>query len=501
MASLLEQSGRGASIFSFFEKILVICGPSYYTGSMKKIYYVIPKLNIPVLLSAGLLLAASILRIVYYTGITASAGELWSQGVLPICAGLLLALTILLDGGDRLYRTAIPVLMGCAFFALNPLHVDPLYCIFRWCLCLGVGVLYYATIQHGLSKWIFGAVVACVLAYRAMMDLLVVLEASGSYGWFQLELTVLLAMAAILLALLAMKKRECEGWIPSWGDRNDGRRLRTLAPVWRVSPYIMITRNTSQNFLKDSMECSALDAYVRRKRQEGLRGFGTLHVVLAAYARCVAQYPGVNRFISGQRAYARQEIEISMNVKPEMTKESPDTVIKLYLTPTDTAEDVYRKLQEKVESIKAAPEDQTSFDLLTKVLDYIPGLLLKFVVFVLRSMDYFGWLPRALTRLSPFHGSLYITSMASLGIPPIYHHLYDFGNVPVFVSLGKKYRVNEVERSGAVVRRNYIDYTFVTDERICDGFYFASVLRFFRGILQDPERLDVPVAVVVPDVR
>ena len=91
--------------------------------------------------------------------------------------------------------------------------------------------------------------------------------------------------------------------------------------------------------------------------------------------------------------------------------------------------------------------------------------------------------------------------MASLGIPPIYHHLYDFGNVPVFVSLGKKYFVNEIERDGTVVRRKYIDYTFVTDERICDGFYFASVLRYFRGLLQDPWQLDVPAETVVEDVK
>ena len=152
-------------------------------------------------------------------------------------------------------------------------------------------------------------------------------------------------------------------------------------------------------------------------------------------------------------------------------------------------------------SIKAAPEDKTNFDLLAKALDLIPGLLLKFVVFLLRTLDYFGCLPRALTRLSPFHGSLYITSMASLGIPPIYHHLYDFGNVPVFVSLGRKYHVNELGQDGTVVRRSYIDYTFVTDERICDGFYFASVLRFFRGILQEPERLDIPAAAVTQDVK
>ena len=464
------------------------------------------------MLAVALLLASSVLRVIYYTGVSAAAGEIWTQEVLPVCAGLLLAATLLLDAGDRLYRTAVPVLMGCTFFAVKAASFSPGHRIFCWCLYLAVAALYYATVRYGLWKWILAAVIGGAMACHILVEDLrdrrflelyaTPLREGHTPQWRLLaEVSVLLVMAALWLTVAAMERRERQGWTPGWGDRNDGRRLRTVDPVWRVSPYIMVTRNTSSNFLKDSMECSALDRYIRRKRVEGLKGFGALHVVLAAYARCVAQYPAVNRFISGQRAYARQEIEISMNVKPEMTKESPDTVIKLYLAPTDTAADVYRKLQEKVEAIKAAPEKDTSFDLLAKALHFIPGLLLRFVVFVLRTMDYFGCLPRVLTRLSPFHGSLYITSMASLGIPPIYHHLYDFGNVPVFVSLGKKYRVNEVDRSGAVVRRNYIDYTFVTDERICDGFYFASVLRFFRGILQAPECLDVPAAMVVPDIR
>ena len=481
-------------------------------NSMKKSYYIIPKLNTAVLLSAFLMLCSALLRAVYFTGIHATRGEFWLQGALPIAAGLLFAAMLLTDAADRPYRTAVPVLLGCIFFAVKAAAFSPTHRILCWCLYLAAAGLYYATVRYGLSKWLFFALTACAFAYhivvedalqRRFLDLYTTPLSPGFPAWwhFLAELTVLLIMLSLLLAALSMRRRSGEGWVPRWGDRNDGRRLRSVDPVWRISPYIMVTRNTSSNLLHDSMECTALDAYVRRKRLEGLKGFGALHVVLAAYARCVARYPGVNRFISGQRAYSRQEIEIAMNVKPEMTLESTDTVIKLYLKPTDTAEDVYRKLQEKVESIKAAPSDDTSFDLLTKALDLIPGPVLVLAMWLLRFLDYFGCLPRALTRLSPFHGSLYITSMASLGIPPIYHHLYDFGNVPVFVSLGKKYRVKELGKGGKVETKRYIDYTFVTDERICDGFYFASVLRFFRGILQDPSCLDVPADVVVQDIQ
>ena len=479
---------------------------------MKKSYYVVPKLNIAVLSAAALLLFSALLRIVYYTGVRAGAGELWLQGALPVCACLLLAVMLFTTASDRLYRTAAPVLMGCVFFAVKAAAFPPVHRVLCWLLYLAVGALYFLTVSRGLARWIFGALIAAALAYHIVVeDLLsrsfLVLHTAaplapglGPWWHFLAELTVLLVMAALLLVTLAMERRETEGWVPSWGDRNDGRRLRRLSPIFAVSPYIMVTRNTSQNFIRDTLDCAAADEYIRAKRREGLQGFGMLHVVLAAYARCVGQYPGINRFVSGQRVYSRPAIEVSLTIKPEMKAESPDTVLKIDLAPTDTAGDVYRKIQEKVEAVKSAPADSTNFDDLARAFNLVPGVLLKFTVWLLNLLDYFGCLPRALTRLSPFHGSLYITSMASLGIPPIYHHLYDFGNVPVFVSVGKKYRVNELTSDGAVVVRRYMDYTVVTDERICDGFYFASALRYLRGVLQDPACLDEPAPAVVRDV-
>lgn len=116
-----------------------------------------------------------------------------------------------------------------------------------------------------------------------------------------------------------------------------------------------------------------------------------------------------------------------MTVKKEM---SPDTVIKLRFDPSDTADVVYQRFNAKVQEVKNVLED-TSFGALAGAFHLVPGLLLKFLVWALQVSDYFGCLPSSITHLSHFHGSLYITFMASLGIPPIFHRLYDFGNVPV----------------------------------------------------------------------
>lgn len=283
-----------------------------------------------------------------------------------------------------------------------------------------------------------------------------------------------------------------------WGDRPDGRRVRTLAPYDTVSPYIMVTRSDAQNYLADSFETTAVDWYVRRKRSEGLVDFGILHVILAAYVRMLSQKPRINRFIAGQKIFARHGIEINMAVKRALKADETNTVIKVRFEPDDTADLVYQRFTETM--AKAFGEGENDFDSTGRLINAIPGLVKKFTVWLLKLVDYGGLLPKALLKVSPFHGSMFITSMGSLGIPPIYHHLYNFGNVPVFIAFGAKRHVNELDNQGQFVRRKYIDYTVVTDERICDGFYFASGLKLFRQLINDPSQLDQPPVKVIADI-
>lgn len=284
------------------------------------------------------------------------------------------------------------------------------------------------------------------------------------------------------------------------GDRKDGRRLRSLTPYTYMIPYIMKTRVTSSNFISDSIDISNMEAYIRRKRQAGLKSFGIMHVLIAAYVRACSQLPALNRFISGQRIFSRDKVVVNMVIKKSMNRESPDTCVKYTFDLDATADQVYRIMQDTIENYRAQ-DGESGFDKLARVINYIPGVLLKFTVWLLMLLDYFGALPSFLTDLSPFHGSLFISSIGSLGIPPIYHHLYDFGNVPVFLTFGAKRKVMELNSKGEPVSRKYLDYTFVLDERICDGYYYASSLKLMRSLYKHPEVLDAPPEEIIEDVR
>lgn len=283
-----------------------------------------------------------------------------------------------------------------------------------------------------------------------------------------------------------------------FGDRRDGRRVRSLPPMNYVIPYIMKVRSDAQNHFEDVIDITAAEKYLDRKHKEGYTDMTLLHVILAAYVRTVAERPGINRFIAGQKIYARRNIECVMTIKKELSLESPDTCIKVPLDPRDNVENVYRKFQKVA---RAAVAKSTDFDKTARrMVRFLPGLIFRWAVSFLRFLDYLGWLPKSLLRVSPFHGSMIITSMGSLGIPAIYHHLYDFGNLPIFVSYGSIFTGDAIKRDGTRERHHFVTLKIVTDERICDGYYYASAFKRLKRYLLHPEMLENTLDHVAEDI-
>lgn len=284
-----------------------------------------------------------------------------------------------------------------------------------------------------------------------------------------------------------------------FGDRKDGRLLRSLPAFSKFIPYIMPSRNDALNYYEESMDVGSAEQRLRQLRIDGYKGIGLLHFIIAAYIRVVSMLPGVNRFIAGRRIYAANSIDVVMAVKRGMSVDATETTIKVHFEPTDTIFDVYRKMTEAIDEVKTS-EGGNSTEEVADALCKAPRFLLRFVIAVLRVMDYFGWLPDALTAASPFHGSMIITDLGSLRIGPIYHHIYNFGTLPVFIAFGAKRHSYELDKAGAVIDRKLLDMKFTLDERICDGHYYSQFLQGLRYIFQHPEIVETPPSKVVEDV-
>lgn len=284
-----------------------------------------------------------------------------------------------------------------------------------------------------------------------------------------------------------------------FGDRKEGRLLRSLPAFAKFVPFIMPTRNDACNQYEESFEVSDVDRRLCKLRVDGYKGIGILHFIIAAYIRGVSMLPGMNRFVVGRRIYARDNIEVVMTVKRSLAIDATETTIKVVFEPTDTIFDVYRKMSEKIDEIKTVEGNNNTEDV-AEAMCKAPRFLLRFALTILRIMDYFGWLPQSLLDASPFHGSMIITDLGSLRIGPIYHHIYNFGTLPVFISFGAKRHAYELDRHGNMVDRKYVDCKFVMDERTVDGHYYAQFLQAFRYICQHPEIVETPPSKVVEDV-
>ena len=424
--------------------------------------------------------------------------DLWSQIVLPIAAVLLYGATCLFGGKDHFYKSAIPFWMICIYYAFvltgynygdYDKMIDVLYTIAMFFIAVMYtqvtsGKIPASSLIIPLALAPFGA-----LAYLERNDLrnpMLLADAIMTLG--------------LVLLVFAIRVHPAGEYHPTWGDRTDGRRIRTEPPMNQVSPYLMWTRCSSMNLFADAIEITNMERYIRQKRRDGLTSFGMMHIMLAAYCRAICKYPAINRFIAGQKLFTHgNDIQFCLTVKKDMSTNAPETVIKVHLTPGDTPEEVDQKINKEVENVKSTPLD-SAMDNTANLLTMIPGIFLRFTVYLLRFLDYFGMLPKFLLEVSPFHGSVFLTSMGSLGIPPIFHHLYDFGNLPVFISFGCKRRSLEVQEDGSVVQRKYVDIKISTDERIVDGFYYATFFKHYKHLLQRPELLETTPEEIKTDI-
>lgn len=276
----------------------------------------------------------------------------------------------------------------------------------------------------------------------------------------------------------------------SFGDRYDGWRVRKVDAVFSVIPYFLRTRMDAQNFFEEKINIDHIEAFIK-EHKEDIPNLSVMHVIMASLVRLISQRPHLNRFVIWNKIFARNHVNFSIAVKRSLSDEGEETLIKPYFLPTDTLQDIVRKTRQEQENNQKQGQ-QNSSDTISKILGLLPEFLLRFVVFMLLHLDKVGLMPKFINKASPWHSSIFLTNIGSIGVESIYHHLYEFGTCSMFVAMGKKSRRHTVDHNGDMKSHKSILLKFVLDERICDGFYYASSMRVLNKILANPSVLLLP---------
>ncbi|MBQ7865035.1 MAG: 2-oxo acid dehydrogenase subunit E2, partial [Clostridia bacterium] len=98
-----------------------------------------------------------------------------------------------------------------------------------------------------------------------------------------------------------------------FGFRPDGRRITTIDPIVRITPYLMPMRCDAQVFLQHKVDYEMLARYIAQQSAKGEK-VTFMQIIVASFVRAVSQHPEINRYIMNKQYYSRNNCTVSFTM-------------------------------------------------------------------------------------------------------------------------------------------------------------------------------------------
>jgi 2-oxoacid dehydrogenase/acyltransferase catalytic subunit len=265
---------------------------------------------------------------------------------------------------------------------------------------------------------------------------------------------------------------------------HDGHRV-AVHPYRRMMAFLMRGRNQSAVYFEQHLDLTrTLPWLAERNARSERAGRATLfHLILHALAGVLHERERLNRFTLGHRTYQRTGVFLSFAAKKGMSDEAPLATIKRRFDRAEPFDTLVGELTTEIGGARSpAP---SAMDRELRILLALPGLLLLILIGLLERLYAWGLAPRSLVDTDPLYTSAFVANLGSLKIDAAYHHLYEHGNCPLFVTIGQLTQAPVVDGDRVIARPQLtLRYTF--DERIEDGLYCARSLQLLKERVEDP---------------
>lgn len=257
---------------------------------------------------------------------------------------------------------------------------------------------------------------------------------------------------------------------------HDGRRV-SVHPYRRMMGFLMRGRNESAVYFEQRLDLSRTLPWLESTRAR------LFPLVLHALASTLHDRERLNRFTVGRRTYQRNGVYLSFAAKKAMSDDAPLATIKREFGKGETFGQVQDALGGDVAFAKS--DKPSHIDKELSVLLKLPGFLLAFLIGLLKRLYAWGLAPRSLVDTDPMYTSAFVANLGSIKIDAAYHHLYEHGNCPLFVTIGQVQHEPAVV-DGALVAKPMLTLRYTFDERVEDGLYAARSLKLFAERVEDP---------------
>lgn len=243
----------------------------------------------------------------------------------------------------------------------------------------------------------------------------------------------------------------------------------------QVMPYIMRGRNESAVLFEQEVDLSGTIGFVDGLDQPDDLNIKVFDVLMWAAVQTLSSFPRLNRFVAGGRLYQREGIWLSYSAKKEMSREAPVIVLKRRFDPQDSLTQMVRAMRWQLTEGRSSGKSYTDKEL--ELVLKLKGLPLRALLALERLTDAFGLLPRSYIENDPLFASAFVANLGSLGLDAAYHHLYEYGTISMFCTMG---RVRDEDG----IPKLTLKYSY--DERVEDGFYAHQALEHLRALVEDP---------------
>jgi len=263
---------------------------------------------------------------------------------------------------------------------------------------------------------------------------------------------------------------------------HDGTRVRPH-PYRRMMVFLMRGRNESAVYFEQHLDLSKTLPWLAAWSARTGTKATLFHLVLHGLAGTLHERDRLNRFTIGRRTFQRKHVALSFAAKKQMSDDAPLATVKRRFAREESFGEMVTKLTPEIGGAKSA--EPSAMDKELGILLALPGFLLAFLIGMLKRLYAIGLAPRGLIDTDPLYTSAFVANLGSIKIDAAYHHLYEHGNCPLFVTIGQVQQVPVVEGDQIVARQQLtIRYTF--DERVEDGLYCAKALQVLQQRIEDP---------------
>lgn len=251
----------------------------------------------------------------------------------------------------------------------------------------------------------------------------------------------------------------------------DGKRV-SVPPYRRMMMFLMRGRNESAVYFEQTLDLSRTLPWLKEWNAAHPGKHATVfHLFMHVLAAVLHERPRLNRFTVGRRTYQRRTVQLSFAAKKAKSDDQPLRTIKRAFPEGQSFEQVVDVASGEIDG--ARTQQKTAMDKELGLLLWMPGFLLAFLLGALKRLYAWGLAPKSLVETDPLYTSAFLANLGSIGLDAAYHHLYEHGNCPLFITLGR------VDGDRLTIKYSY-------DERVEDGLYCARSLQILKARIEDP---------------